>query len=192
MHLFAKRISSFLVSKSFITQQEHHIYSYCFEILLSSIVFWGLIFIVAFLTGTIHPTILYLFGFCVFRRIAGGYHASTHLRCLLLSIFFHLLFIALLYLAIPNKYINIFLLIFAYCIFLLFAPIDHKNKPFMKETKVNLKYKLVFLMIIYFIIEIILTQLSYTITVFCLSYGCWQAGVAIILAAYQKRKEVSV
>ena len=192
MHLLAKRISSFLVSKSFILQQEHHIYSYCFEILLSELAFWGSIFIIAFCSNLICPTIIYLLGFCLFRSIAGGYHASTHLRCLLLSISFYLVFILLFQHISTSKNVCLLFISFAYFIFLFFAPIDHKNKRFNQDQYITLRFKLLSLMIIFFVISIILMLCSYTMTLFCLCYGCWQAAVAIILAAYQKRKEVAL
>ena len=188
MHLLAKRISSFLVSKSFITQQEHHIYSFCFEVLFAEIVFWSSIFIIAFILGLIYPTILYLLGFCLFRSIAGGYHASTRFRCLALSISFYLLFILLFLYLSTSKNISFFFVIFAYCSFILFAPIDHKNKPFTKEMYVNLKHKLFLAMFLFLGVCLILMHYSYTSMLFCLAFGCWQAGVAIIMATYQKKK----
>lgn len=190
MHLLAKSISSFLVSKSFITQQEHHIYSYCFEILLSEIIFWSAIFIIAFILGLIYPTIIYLLGFCLFRSIAGGYHASTRFRCFLLSISFYLLFILFFLYLSTSKNICFFFIIFAYLSFFFFAPIDHKNKPFTEELYVNLRHKLFLVMFFFLGVFLILMHYSYTTTLFCLAYGCWQAGVAIIMATYQKRKEV--
>ena len=88
----AERLSSLLVTKSYIKAEEHHIYSYCFEVIFSGLAFWGSMFIFALLTNTLLPTALYLASFLLFRHTAGGYHASSHLRCFMMSTICYVIF----------------------------------------------------------------------------------------------------
>lgn len=186
----AERLSSILVAKSYIKAEEHHIYSYCFEVIFSSIAFWGSMFLFALFTGTFLPTALYLISFLLFRHIAGGYHASTHLRCFMMSVVcYAIFFLAITF--IPNHfYQNLSFLFIAvsYAAFLAFAPLDHENNPFTPEQKLQLRRKLLILMLFFLLVIALLATGHYFTSIFYLACGCFQSGTAILLAEKQKRK----
>lgn len=128
----AKSLSSYFLSHSFISEKEYHIYTYCFEIILSGIIAWGSIISIAIVTQNTYITILYIFSFFMFRHLAGGYHAKTHLNCYLISLTSYLLFLVISNLVPIEYYLTIsysFMFIASLILFFL-APIDHKNNPF--------------------------------------------------------------
>lgn len=191
MNQLAERIASFFVTKSFIRQEEAHIYRYCFEIILSGIAFWGALLGIAFCTKTLYPTLIYLFGFYIFRRAAGGYHASTHFRCILLAIGFWLIFFFLVRWFPKDyyKHISIALVTFSYLLFLFFAPIDHENNPFTIGQRNSLRHKLFLTMLVFLICFAILLCCRFHTIAFYLAYGCGQAGCAILFSIHSKRKK---
>ena len=187
----AERLSSLLVTKSYIKAEEHHVYSYCFEIIFSSIAFWGSMLLLAVLTNNLLPTVAYLASFLLFRHTAGGYHASTHFRCFMMSVVCYLIFFLAITFIPSHLYLTLsFLFIgISYITFLTLAPIDHKNNPFTPEVKLRLRQKLLFLMLFFLLSIAILYYFHYYSLVFCLACGCLQSSTAILLAEKTKRKE---
>ena len=187
----AERLSSFLVAKCYIKEEEHHIYSYCFEVVFSAIAFWGSMFLFALLTGTLVPTAFYLASFCLFRHVAGGYHASTHLRCFMMSVVFYTIFFLTISFIPTHLHLilSFFFIVVSYAAFLAFAPLDHENNPFTPEQKLQLRRKLLILMLFFLLVIAILTVYHYSAIIFYLACGCFQSGTAILLAEKQKRKD---
>ena len=184
----AERLSSLLVTKSYIKAEEHHIYSYCFEVIFSGLAFWGSMLLFALLTSTLLPTALYLASFCLFRHVAGGYHASSHLRCFMMSTICYVIFFLGLVLIPSHLYslLSFVFIVISYVAFLTLAPIDHENNPFTTEQKLHLRQKLLFLMLFFLLSIAILCFLNYYSLVFYLACGCLQSGTAILLAEKEK------
>ncbi len=191
MNQLAQRISSFFVSHSLLPKNEEHIYTYCFEVILSGLFAWGSILILAILTHTLFPTLLYIGGFFIFRRYAGGYHAETHLKCYLLSLATYLFFLILTKFIPESYYLNtcIVFIVIASLNLLCFSPIEHKNNPFTKKEKEFLKKKILFLMSIFLFIILVMLYINYINIVFFLSCGYLQAALSVTVAFYFKRRE---
>ena len=86
-------------------------------------------------------SLLFFGGFYLYRKIAGGYHADTYLKCHIIFAVNQILFIIILYMY-PTTYR--YFLVMSVCVIctvvtILFAPIDHANKPF--DSKEICKYK---------------------------------------------------
>lgn len=77
----------------------------------------------------------YLIGFVPLRVFGGGYHAKTHLSCILFFSSFFLLFIFLKDILQTAPYIEIFLCFFVLILVLLFAPVEARNKPLSVESR---------------------------------------------------------
>ena len=103
-HLIARMsrsISSFFIVHGVISKDEREVYNYSFEILLATVLNFLVVVILAIVSRTIPQTVFYLLGFLPLRQIAGGYHAKTHFRCLLILIFSYIVFLVLLHFATP-------------------------------------------------------------------------------------------
>lgn len=130
--LVAKKLTAFFIQRQVIKDDDREMYEYCFQILLMNIVNFGTIFILGILFGCIVESLLFVIGFSVIRKQAGGYHAGTPLRCYLLSIINYLIFVVLMILMQPGwiKLMNIIIIAMAFIIIWHFAPVADKNKPF--------------------------------------------------------------
>lgn len=60
------------------------VYRYGFELLASTLINVWVLIIIGVVTNTELQAVMYCIGFVVLRIFAGGYHASTHLRCILI------------------------------------------------------------------------------------------------------------
>lgn len=126
----SKKVVNYLILTGSIDINEKELYEYGLFILLSTVFFIGVTSIIGFVFGLFLQSLLFFVAFVVIRQFAGGYHASTELRCEIfttLSIFFCT---ATMYL-IRNP-ISIVVLVFValmLSIFIfLFGPIDNEEK----------------------------------------------------------------
>ena len=159
-----------------------------------------LIFIAtAVVTKTVLDSFFFWLGLFLIRRIAGGHHSESYFSCHCLSAFCHILFIAAVKL-IPTDifhYCSYGVLIFAIIALILFAPVDHKNKPFIKTEFARFrKYSLIYS----FILTIVTSAYflghffgnipsSVDSFIFSYSFGTLSATVSLLSAKIIRYKE---
>ena len=180
----ALKLTRLFIEKKVIQEEKQDIYAYGFEIILSSLVYLFFFIIFALISNTLFPSLLFWLGLFVTRKIAGGHHAKSYIACHILFAINHVLCILLLKVTpenITNKII-IYLFLFSICSIFLFAPVDHPNKPFIKN-EYN-RYKLLsriyclilFLIMILFLISVIpYNQLLYGYTI-----GTFSATISLL------------
>lgn len=139
----ANNITSFFVKKNVIAESKKNVYSYGFEIILSTIVYEAIFLVLALITKTFFPSLLFWIGFFFIRKCCGGYHAHTYFACHIMFAANHLAFIFLLKMFLKSTDPRIAAVIVFVCagIILLIAPVAHPNKPFIKNEYNNFKKK---------------------------------------------------
>lgn len=131
--VFSRYLASHLGRMNNEPSSDLEIYVYGFEILLSTIFNMASIFIFSFILGVFIETVLFTLGFATLRLSAGGYHASSHFKCLFQ--YGAICFISILSVNYIERMIgiNFILLIVLNMISLYliyrYAPIDTVNKP---------------------------------------------------------------
>lgn len=186
----ANNLSSFFVKKSLITVDEKQIYTYCFEVFLSTIFLWGSIIALAVVTNTIYPTICYMLCFFFFRGVAGGYHAATHFNCYLVSLAAFLVFLVV-QVVLPQQLhfmVSCFLTVLSTFIIILLAPVEHENNPFTEQSRKRFRKKSLMVLFIFLLIIIVLFQFHFLKTVFYIVWGCFQAAISVVVAFYLNRR----
>lgn len=140
-----KKISVLITQKiteaGLIEESKRDIYTYGFEVLISTLCYLLIFLLVAFATNTVLCSFVFAVGFFIVRSIAGGYHADTYTKCHLLSLANQILFVILMN-AIPNELYNIgalVLLLISAIMILILAPIAHPNKPFIKTERARFR-----------------------------------------------------
>lgn len=168
---FSGMISNKLVDKQIINEDDTDVYTYGFEIVISSL----LILLGIISLGTIFhcllKVIVFMVFFCSLRIQAGGYHAKTHLKCFsyfTLSCFLAILVTQIL-LDYDKNYIVIILILIESCIIVVtYAPVDTINKPLSNSEKVNYKRNSVITVIIQSIIILTLSTLVSSLQSYCM------------------------
>lgn len=130
----ASRICEQLIQNHTIPEKKRAIYLYGFEVILSSLVYFVIFLSVSIFFQCLTASLFFWLGIFMIRKIAGGHHAKSYLSCHLLFEGNHILFVLLFHIVSPNLYPYIIFssLVIAFLSILFFAPIDHKNKPFIK------------------------------------------------------------
>lgn len=189
----ANYLTDFFLKNSLIAIEDKESYVYSFEVFFSAVISWGSIFLIAFFTKTIYATFCYVVSFCCFRGTSGGYHASTHLKCYLLSMTTFLLFL-LAQFWLPKQYtieICCLLLCISSIIFFLFSPVEHKNNPFTLQQKNHFRKRTIKLLCIFYLLLFLFLWRNYFNIAFAITWGCFQAAFSILAAIYiQPKKEV--
>lgn len=129
----AVNLTDYLVRKNAAKQEDREIYIYGFEALLSTLVNTVLVVIAGILLGILTETIIYLIGFAILRVYCGGYHAKTHKGCIATFCLIYSSAMALVN-YFPPEYSGSFSVavgVLSYLFILKFAPIEHKNRPFV-------------------------------------------------------------
>lgn len=185
----ANLLTELFLSKNLILEDKKEIYLYGFELIASMIVYAIIFLFCALITSTLYTSIVFFLGFYLVRKFCGGFHANTHLMCNFMTTFTHLIAIAFL-LWFPSLYRNIFNTITLLCcalLILLFAPVDHKNKKFIKNEYQNFKIKsciyscFILVIAIFNIIEIHLL-IHKDIFIFAYSLGTLSATISMLSA----------
>lgn len=143
MDKVASKITEHLLLMDVIDQKDAAIYCYGLEVLLLSLLEIISILCLALLVGNFFETLFYFAAFIPLRLFAGGYHASTRLRCYLLSLFVYGIFTWLLT-NFPSEHRLLFSVVvagFSGVVIFLFAPVIHPNRycegsesKFLKKT----------------------------------------------------------
>lgn len=133
------RISRFLCRNNIAGKDKQELYVYALEILLSSLLHFFTTAIIGFLCGMLVESLIMYLAFSLVRRYAGGFHASTALKCYFTSI--AAIIIMLFLISTVCKYGNDIafysILFISDVIIWLASPIESHNKPLTpKEKKV--------------------------------------------------------
>lgn len=187
--IISNRITDVFIKKEIIPEGKKDIYLYGFEIIISSVVY-ALIFILsAVITSTFVASVIFFVGFYLVRKFCGGFHASTYLKCHFMSVITHFIAIGFL-LLFPTDLRLIFNIIVLYICgvtILLFAPVDHKNKRFIKNEYRNFRIKsciysclIIIFSTLYFFKSSLLDNIN--IYIFAYSLGTVSATISMLSA----------
>ncbi len=165
----------------------HEIYVYGFEIIISSAVAFGIVFLIGLLTHKLPELIVFFLCFYLIRQRTGGYHADTYFKC---NLIFALNIIAVA-LIICFETAQIYQIVFngisfAVCSLLIFlkAPIPNPNKPIARSKRKIHKITAFTLVVIAELISVvIINRYSYSMSI---SLALFSVSVAMIINSEKK------
>lgn len=178
---FAKKISHFFIKKEVIRQDDYEVYSYSLELLISTLINFVMIISIAIISRKVPETIFYIAAFIPLRISAGGYHANTHARCLLILLISYIVFLIVISCVSINLSIIISLvsLGLAILIIYIYAPVEDINNPMNKEQKrkqiIKSRVTISFISTIALLLLLFDSYLSLS-----LSLGCISVALAIV------------
>lgn len=163
------RITSGVVEKltdsTTISDTEKELYLYGFFILISQILYFVITIIMGILLDIVSLSIVFYISFQFIRRYAGGIHASSELKCEIISttsIFISLLCVK------SNVMFNIqiptlILTLFASIVIFILCPLDTPEKPLTKE---ELRYfRKISLIVLAIMVSIIIISIVIKLTI---------------------------
>lgn len=189
----SKKLSSFFIENNIIQAEDRKVYDYSIEILLSTMMNFVAVAILAILFGRIPETVCFLIGFMPLRSVAGGYHARNHLRCL--AILMTAYFIFIITLSVTPEWLTVIIIsvstICSVLFIFLLAPVEDKNKPLSEDEKKIFKKKSRMTILCYSL-AVAVIQLVPVLRVFALSIVIGNLTVSLSLLASLIRNKISV
>ena len=125
------KIAAYLFKKSAISEEDKELYSYGFFVILSRVLFLFVSAIFGLIFHVLPESLTFFVFFCLIRSYAGGIHASSELRCTVLTSI--AIFACVLGIKLSETYnADYFLLSFfalSLVVVILFSPLDTAEKP---------------------------------------------------------------
>lgn len=153
---FSDRVTDFLCKRRIIKQEEKDIYVYGFQLVISTLIGWSIVALIALITGAVFEMLTFYFIFASLREFCGGYHADTYLKCNMTfcGIAIGTLFISQFCVEKCNMYYWLILLPISVVYIILKAPIENVNKILEDEVKKYNRTGSIILAILYSIISV--------------------------------------
>lgn len=131
----AARMALHLEARKIIRENQLDIYGYGLEILISTVLNGILVLLMGALLGVFMETILMIFPFILLRSNAGGFHAKTHLGCILGFLAVYTACVTLAKALPPELYLLVSLVMLALSAtaLLLIGAVRHENRPVSDE-----------------------------------------------------------
>jgi accessory gene regulator B len=122
------------------SDNEKEIYAYSIEVLISLFINLVILSFTAYILKKQAELIIFILFFSVLRSYAGGYHAKTHIECMVLSFcIFMISALSSTYLAEYGEIILISGILLSVTMVFFLAPAESENKPLSKKQRA--KYK---------------------------------------------------
>lgn len=165
----AKCLTQYLIKKNMIAKENHQLITYCMERKISEMCNLILLILIGLLLSKAHHILLFISFYSSLRRASGGYHATTHSKCIT-GFTIYMFFgsgIAKLLVNFGNVGVITFLMwIITFVIVTSFAPVGCENKVLTDDTKYVLRKKsLKVLMIQLLIYGLLILKFNYLIDV---------------------------
>jgi len=137
------QIIDWQIKKGILTEEEHDIYQYAYELLINQIINVIIAVIIAIAFKEPMTVFLFLGSYIPLRSFCGGYHANTNFVCIVVSAFI-LCFVCLFTHYVQDKMMLIWypvsFMVSGYFI-IRFAPVPDRNKPLDEAETVRYRNK---------------------------------------------------
>lgn len=156
----SKEIAKGLVRREVIEYEDYEIYEFGVEQLITNIIDLLTLLIVGLVTGMVCQGLIFAFSFMVIRKYAGGYHASTMLRCFFLTNFMLVIVILLMKFVEINRFMCLGIILMSGAIIGLLSPVQTKNKPLDGIEKLIYRKKTLITLVVETTVAVICTLLN--------------------------------
>lgn len=129
MTIISEKIANSLIKTGSIPSEEKQLYEYGIRLGILQIINLLTILAIGLIMGMGLESLVFLIACAPVRSYTGGYHASTPLKCYLLSIPLSLAVLLGIRLIPWNAMLSLSALLFAAAVILLLAPVEDLNKP---------------------------------------------------------------
>ena len=189
IHQMSRQITRSLVNNDIIDFDEVTIYQYGLEVMLITIFQIIGIMLFAFFTGYVAEAIVFIMAFSSLRMYAGGYHASSVLRCLTLIIVFVMIDIAICKMLMLDKlpWISILISLISFLIVYAHAPVSVITRPITEKERIRFRKISINISFFYLIVITVLAsanQYSWYLGIF--SLGLLLEALSLLFEKYRK------
>lgn len=128
----ANNLATFLIRHNVVSEKDREVYAFGFQAVISRIGTVAYLTIAGLVLGAVPEAVVFYFTFMLSRKYAGGYHASTYIRCNATYLCTFAASVGLYRFSLLWQYAGVFvsvLLVFAVVTVWVFSPIENPNNP---------------------------------------------------------------
>ena len=129
---FSNKLENFLIEQKIISIEQKEIYAYGLECLIARIGTILYLLLLSICLRAVWQAVVFYFVFLAKRKFAGGYHATTYVKCnalYLLTFMVSVLGDRYVVSNFNSLYLSVFILLFVFMTVLIFSPIENPNNP---------------------------------------------------------------
>lgn len=194
----AQKLAYFFVEKNIVKSEEINIYIYGYEIMISETINWLITIAIATFTKTLVETFVYMLTFMQLRGVLGGFHAKSHMGCIIISTIVYMQYLYIIYRTPFNLYWILIpggILLHMVLVFVI-APVSHSNKPFINEIERmkfrNRSYRLSILYGIVCVILLLIPQQVLKTYSYCILLGMLSASISMVVEYVKQLNSILV
>ena len=185
MNSIAARIVDLLVLKRIIDKESKDIYIYGFSMLIYTIISTIIIVLIGIISGNVLSVLILIILFYKNQSVGGGFHASTHLGCLICMIIGTIVYLAALSSS-SSMYIDFLLMITAIGILWQYPLVLHPNKIYLVVHSDRLVQASIRLVILESILLLIVLIFQYTMIYRSIVYSLMLSAISRLVASKQR------
>lgn len=178
------RLTSEMISAGAIEEEDREVYQYTLEVFAAMIVSILSSVILFTVFGRLKEGLLFLVVFFPLRTYSGGYHASSHLKCYLLSMAIMLLVVFCLRIIPNSAYFatSAPLVLLSSVTIILLAPVEDRNRPLDEEEKVVYRRKSLKVLAVVILAFLLLLILRMGLVCLIISMALAVTAISMIIA----------
>ena len=154
-----------------------YVYYYGFQIIIGGINKFILLIIPGLLLNILPQLLLTTISFASLRIWTGGLHLDSYTKCTYISLLSFTLIALLAKYIILNQFITMLIFLSIYLLILIYAPIEHKNKPIKENKKLRFKIIALFVLTILVIINMFTNNIIISNSIV---YGILLVGIIML------------
>ena len=137
----SNKITSFLVCNNSIESEDNEICSYGLEVLISSLINLVIVLLLGFIFGKFIHTVFFILCYCSIRQFSGGYHASSHRKCIFTFLCMYIVTVLIVenIYSIYLKPVILLIGVLNWLSIFVLGPVEHRNNPLSDLEKVKNK-----------------------------------------------------
>lgn len=175
--LLSDKIAYFLEGRNLIESEDNEVCSFGLEVLISSLINSILVLTLGIILNKFLQTLVFVGCYCYIRQYSGGYHASSHTKCILT---FLCMYLATILIADSIHDIHLKVMIIAistinWTSIYLLSPAEHANNPLSNDELIRNQKKARIRVTVFLLFTIIGSQVQqvYEYTVYSALALCW-------------------
>lgn len=173
----SNKITSLLVGNDSIDNEDSEVCSYGLEVLISSLINTVIVLLIGFILGKFMQTVVFIVCYCSIRQFSGGYHASSHGKCIFtfLCMYIATVFIVGNIYSIHLKLVILLIGILNWISIFILVPVEHVNNQLTDLEKIKNKKNarvIVTLVLVGILIGLSL-DLAYEYVLYSVLAICW-------------------
>lgn len=176
------RIVANLIIKQIVNNEDKEIYSFGINRVLTIFLNVVTTLVLGLIYGQIFGVMLFFIAFILLRSYSGGYHASTPIKCYVLTVLLITAILSVMNFVYLHRYVCFGLSLLSGIIIIILSPSEAKNKPLDEIERIIYKRKTVSFLCIEVIIIIVSIGLNYIVISYALMLAIVTTAISLIVS----------